>query len=260
MFIIDPLHKRQTISLSKKSRTRTNKKKIPGELNQTLVKYASFQNDEWWQNKILEVAEIKSKGKIVVKDNEVVVKKGAKSKESFYFDENIDDEIMAFRFVEFLKTYALIYSPSDEDKIAQNDLPKESPEIWTKLKKDEKEMYIANFIDEERRDKNFTEKEAISLYHAISLLIDTGRIDKSSFTIRDGKIVSIESLKWNPEQRCYVNESDEIRKRSKTSKKKVDTCSPYSKRWQKYISTVQGRSKKDELTETTEHTTEFTET
>jgi hypothetical protein len=259
--IQDPLTENQMVTLSKKARIRAPRKNLP-KIHPILEIFATYQNDEWWREKLLEIAKGKCKGKIMVKPHEVTVKKGAKTKETFVFDEDVENEVMAFRFVEFLKLNCLIYSPSDKEKL---DLVEEEeiPTEWGKLKKDQKEICIANFIDDEKQKNGLSRRETDELYHLLCVFINSGRLAKTDFILDRGRLSRITSLDYDPKARQYYTKNEQPKLKTKTTKKKVEKTSIHSQQWKKYIDNLNKtndkrlRKKKVEKSETEQ--TEMTE-
>lgn len=244
----DMMTKKQLVKVNRRGKktgsVTSGAAKRPGKKQEShaiISKLSDCQTDPWWIKKLSDIAKSKSK-KMILRETELAIKKGTKIGATFVFDPEIDDDLLSFQLVEFLKKNCMMYSPDERLSMEQKEEEKEIP--WTKLKVSQKETCIAYYIDNEREKYGLTFDQGMELYHTIIMLINTKQLGKDSFIVENGKLVKIENLEFDKEKSRYFLTKIQPITVTKLGKKDVKKPSIYKQKWNKYISEIDKRRKK----------------
>lgn len=211
-------------------------------INSIFHKCYEITTDEMWKEIFRQAAFGKFPKKFSYKDEMLLYKRGTKITDTHI---NQEDPLSAsMEAITFFRSMGGIMSDADQELLRQEDAIQAAAMIpvenwrWSGIKKSKlKQLFICRYIDDLVEMYHLTPKERHSLLCTINYGFIIGRFNNNTVNFQGGRIISIDGLCFNPENKEFsIDPSMPIVRPNKVTKKKnPPPAAPFLKNWNKYV-------------------------
>lgn len=195
----------QNVKVITKNKKPKNKKKI---IYPIFLEFVNHTSDIFWEKKLNTFANGKLPKFFSFNNNKIIFKKNNNIVECELTNDYIESTNLC---IQFFKTYGGIFSKKDEikeieelsssDNIEYNKI--NTPKTWSQIDKKMKEIMMKKFVHDMASEINLNKNDINLLLQTIKLANLSKTFNKNNFIVENEKLVRINGLKWQEENRFF---------------------------------------------------------
>lgn len=186
-------------------------KKKNDVVNDIFLKYSEYAYDEFWEEKIKNIAYGKLPPKFKLSDNKIYYGKIKETSPNLQLDD--DYNRTCINIIDFFKSFGGIFSPNDEiivEEVEPENNVYEPPLTWSTAKKAVKECLVSEYISRMSKDMFLSYKQKEQLREIVNCGILSKIFGKDNIIIENNIIYEIKGLYWDEkEKNFYIDQKYE---------------------------------------------------